>query len=150
MNRSAPWEMTPCSPLPYRLFLSQFSLFGHCISLVSGSETAENRKTDCSKVGFYVFTAVVKNCSAPWDITPCNPLNVNRLFGGTCRLHLHMFLWNVGWLLTDSTALYPRRYNSLDCNKTHAYKTERAVTDYDLWEISVLSDRRKFSVVSRG
>jgi hypothetical protein len=22
------------------------------------------------------------------DITPCNPLKVNRRFGGTCRLHL--------------------------------------------------------------
>jgi hypothetical protein len=24
-----------------------------------------------------------------WDITPCSPLKVNRLFGGTYRLHLH-------------------------------------------------------------
>jgi hypothetical protein len=23
-----------------------------------------------------------------WDIMPCNPLTVNRCFGGTCRLHL--------------------------------------------------------------
>jgi hypothetical protein len=23
-----------------------------------------------------------------WDITPCSPLNVNRRFGRTCRLHL--------------------------------------------------------------
>jgi hypothetical protein len=24
-----------------------------------------------------------------WDITPCSPLEVNRRFRGTCRLHLH-------------------------------------------------------------
>jgi hypothetical protein len=29
----------------------------------------------------------VKSCIF-WDITPCNPLKVNRRFGGTCRLHL--------------------------------------------------------------
>jgi hypothetical protein len=23
-----------------------------------------------------------------WDITPCSPLKVNSLFGGTCQLHL--------------------------------------------------------------
>jgi hypothetical protein len=23
-----------------------------------------------------------------WDISPCSPLKVNRLFGGKCRLHL--------------------------------------------------------------
>jgi hypothetical protein len=28
------------------------------------------------------------NNSVLWDLTPRNPLKVNRRFGGTCRLHL--------------------------------------------------------------
>jgi hypothetical protein len=79
--------------------------------------------------------------SISWDITPCSPLKVNRRFGGTCRLHFQgrsisqarnqreaghkqslffdpegggeMFLGNVGWLSTDCTAFYPRRYKSI-------------------------------------
>jgi hypothetical protein len=39
-------------------------------------------------VGFEVFTAVVIKSINFWDITPCSPLSVNRLFGGTYRLHL--------------------------------------------------------------
>jgi hypothetical protein len=64
-----------------------------------------------------------------WDITSCSPLSVNRRFGGTCRFHLALvtcfnpgflvglfldpedggdvFSWNVCWLPTDYTALYP-------------------------------------------
>jgi hypothetical protein len=67
-----------------------------------------------------------------WYIATCSPLKVNRSFGGTYRLHLQldtifrlvsclacsstlknggdMFLRNVGWLPTDCTSLYPRRY----------------------------------------
>jgi hypothetical protein len=39
-------------------------------------------------VGLEVLTAVIMNYIL-WNITPCSPLNVNRHFGGTCRLHLH-------------------------------------------------------------
>jgi hypothetical protein len=39
-------------------------------------------------VGFEVLTTVVMNSSVFWDITPGNPLKINRCFGGTCRLHL--------------------------------------------------------------
>jgi hypothetical protein len=39
-------------------------------------------------VGFEVLTAVVMKNIIFWDITPCNHLKVNRLFGGTYRLHL--------------------------------------------------------------
>jgi hypothetical protein len=35
-----------------------------------------------------VLTAVVMKSSAFWNITPPSPLKVNRLFRGTCRLHL--------------------------------------------------------------
>jgi hypothetical protein len=39
-------------------------------------------------VGFEVLTAVVMKSTIFWDTTPCSPLNVNRRFGGTYRLHL--------------------------------------------------------------
>jgi hypothetical protein len=39
-------------------------------------------------VGFEVLTAVVMKSSVFWDITPCNPLKINRHFGGTFRLHV--------------------------------------------------------------
>jgi hypothetical protein len=93
-----------------------------------------------------------------WDITPCSPLKVNRRFGVAYRLHLQgrrinraktsvkeggkwtscstyedegdMFLRNVGWLLRDYTALYPRRqYSSkpplweLQTLHIHSYRT---------------------------
>jgi hypothetical protein len=34
-------------------------------------------------MGFEVLTAVVMGSYIFWDITPCSPLKVNRLFGGT-------------------------------------------------------------------
>jgi hypothetical protein len=43
------------------------------------------RKTK-ENVGFEVVTGVVTKR----DITPCNLLKVNRHFGGTYRLHLHV------------------------------------------------------------
>jgi hypothetical protein len=39
-------------------------------------------------VGFGVLAAVVMKSTIFWDITPCSPLNVDRRFGGTYRLHL--------------------------------------------------------------
>jgi hypothetical protein len=39
-------------------------------------------------VGFEFLTAVGMKSSIFWDITPCNPMKVNRRFEGTCRLHL--------------------------------------------------------------
>jgi hypothetical protein len=44
-------------------------------------------------VGFDVLTAVVMKSSIFWDITPCNPLRINRRFGGTCRLHIQGRMW---------------------------------------------------------
>jgi hypothetical protein len=89
-------------------------------------------------VWFEVLTAVVIKSSILWDITPSSPLEVNRRFGGTCRLHLQgwrisllyvgflfglffvpedggdMLLRNVGCLSAEYTALYyPRRQDSL-------------------------------------
>jgi hypothetical protein len=57
-------------------------------------------------VRFEVPTAVVMKSSILWDIKPYSPLKVNRCFGGTYRLHFHlfdpedrsdMFLRNFGW-----------------------------------------------------
>jgi hypothetical protein len=42
--------------------------------------------TEC-RAGFEVLTAVVMKSSVFWDITPYNPLKVNRCFRGTCGLH---------------------------------------------------------------
>jgi hypothetical protein len=71
-----------------------------------------------------------------WDITLCTPLKVNIRFRETYRLYLQgrslppaftlvscsahltlkmeaMFLWDISWLSTDYTALYPgRQYTS--------------------------------------
>jgi hypothetical protein len=76
-----------------------------------------------------------------WNITQCNPLKVNRRFGGTCQLHLQsrrinraehtcfrvgflldlfldpedgcdMFLQNFGWISADYKELHPIRHNS--------------------------------------
>jgi hypothetical protein len=38
--------------------------------------------------GSEVLSAVVMKSSVFWDTTPSSPLNVNRCFGGTNRLHL--------------------------------------------------------------
>jgi hypothetical protein len=38
--------------------------------------------------GFEDLTALVMNSSIFWDITPCSPLKVNRLFGGIYHLNL--------------------------------------------------------------
>jgi hypothetical protein len=40
-------------------------------------------------VEFEVFTAVVMKRTIFLDLTPRNPLRVNRSFGGTYRFHLH-------------------------------------------------------------
>jgi hypothetical protein len=73
---------------------------------------------------FHLTTELIMNNSKFWYITPCGPLKVNRRFGGTCYIFhagfllgsffdpedgSDMFLWNVGWILTDYTALYLRR-----------------------------------------
>jgi hypothetical protein len=58
--------------------------------------------------GFEVLTAVIMQSSVFWDITPCNPLKVNRCFGGISRLkaggnkssgcHL-LSRWFLAWLI---------------------------------------------------
>jgi hypothetical protein len=51
--------------------------------------------------GFEVLIVVVMKSSTFWDITPCNPLKVNRRFGGTCRLlpGSACYLLHAGFLL---------------------------------------------------
>jgi hypothetical protein len=80
----------------------------------------------CDNVGFEVLTAVIMKSTDFCDITPCSPLKVNRLFGGTYRRHFHgrisreryqresrfacflKFFRKVGWLSTDYMAIYCR------------------------------------------
>jgi hypothetical protein len=65
-----------------------------------------------------VLTPVFTESSIFWDITPCSPFKVDLLY--TVLLFGlffdtedgDMFLRNVGWISTNYTALYPRRYNS--------------------------------------
>jgi hypothetical protein len=49
----------------------------------------------CENLRSYTFLLVcfrqislTSKSSIFWDLTPCSPLNVNRHFGGICRLHL--------------------------------------------------------------
>jgi hypothetical protein len=53
-------------------------------------EPASTRDTH----GYEILTAVFIKSSIFWDIAPCSPLKVNRLFGVTC-LHLH------GWRISQ-------------------------------------------------
>jgi hypothetical protein len=73
------------------------------------------------KAGFEVLAAVVMKNSLFWDIKLCSPLKFNQEPASSCFLlglffdpenGWDMFLRNVGWLSTDYTASYPRRYNS--------------------------------------
>jgi hypothetical protein len=55
-------------------------------------------------VGFEVLTAVVMKRTVFWDITTCNPLKVNRRFGGTYRLYVQ------GRRIRRARNLLSRRY----------------------------------------
>jgi hypothetical protein len=48
----------------------------------------EKNKNKNNSVEFEFLTAVVMKNSVFWDITPCSPLEVNKRFGRTYRLHL--------------------------------------------------------------
>jgi hypothetical protein len=110
-----------------------------CSILGVKDEVQHAYKTTGKIVGFEVFTAVVMKSTIFWDITPCNPLEVNPRFGETYRLHLQgrrvrqarnqseirwptepedgrgIFLRNAGRLSTNYKALCPRKQNSSTC-----------------------------------
>jgi hypothetical protein len=63
---------------------------------------AEKNHKKSHSVKFEVLTAVVMKSAIFWDIMPCNPLKVNRRFGGTYRFHLRALLatcFRAGFLL---------------------------------------------------
>jgi hypothetical protein len=82
---------------------------------------------------FQVPTVVITKIYIPWHKTSWSPVKINWSFGGRYRLHIRglrvsqegnqhkagrtsnlkmvaMLFRNVGWLSTDYTVLYPRRY----------------------------------------
>jgi hypothetical protein len=94
-------------------------------------------RTDCTKdltvnfqiycVGSEVLSQADMKSSVISDVTPCSQLKADGRFGGTyCNMMAascwfilscnpddggNMFLQNAGWLSTDCTALYTRRWN---------------------------------------
>jgi hypothetical protein len=89
--------------------------------------------------GFGVLRAVVLKGSIFWDITSCNPLKVNRRFGGTCAISCYLlhagfllewfynpedggdiFFRNISSLSTDDAMLYPRSLNYI-CQFSHDF-----------------------------
>jgi hypothetical protein len=62
-----------------------------CIFMTKLSKIAieiRRRESLLFYIGFEVLTAVAMKSIIFWDITPCSPLKVNRLLGGSYRLHL--------------------------------------------------------------
>jgi hypothetical protein len=87
-------------------------------------------------VGSEVLTPVVMKSANFWDITPCSLLKVTgprTCFHAGILLDLFdpedrddMFLRNVGWLSTDYTSLYPRRYYSIHKFIVYVYIATKA------------------------
>jgi hypothetical protein len=74
-------NLSDCTDLPYELT----SL------LMRGIHTAEISKLSwVIKLvkGFEVFKVVIMKNAIFWDFAPCRSCELNRRFGGTCRLHL--------------------------------------------------------------
>jgi hypothetical protein len=74
----------------YRLLLSLKRCSKFLPKLLSTSTRLHGGTSQ--KIVLFIVTGVkityVLESSIFWDITPCNPLKVNRRFGGTCLLHL--------------------------------------------------------------
>jgi hypothetical protein len=69
-------------------------------------------------VGFQVLMAASMNMAVFWVVAPCSLVDVYRRFRGASCLHHQgddgssKYLWNVGKLLSDYTALQPRIQSS--------------------------------------
>jgi hypothetical protein len=59
-------------------FVKCLAKLSQSIALILGRFSKQN-----THLGFDVLTAVVMKTTIFWDITPCSPLGVGRLFGGT-------------------------------------------------------------------
>jgi hypothetical protein len=63
--------------------------FGYkCLKMEVSCSLRETSNVCRIWVGFEVLTSVVMKSAVFWDITQCNPLKVNRRFGGTSRFYL--------------------------------------------------------------
>jgi hypothetical protein len=56
--------------------------------LFQASQHFQNIWNGLVHAGFEVLTAVAMKIPIFWGITPCTRLKINRVFGGTCHLHL--------------------------------------------------------------
>jgi hypothetical protein len=77
-----------CPPFSYESARDQEIYFRFCVGLPCVFPSACTG-TQLSHAEYEFLTAAVMNSSAFWDKPPCNPLKINRRFGGTCCLNLH-------------------------------------------------------------
>jgi hypothetical protein len=92
-------------------------------------------------LGFEVLTAMVKKSSIFWDITPCNPLKVNRRF--TCHL---LSCWFLAWLI-----LWPRRWRwYVHPNRRLTFSRLRGVISQVIFLVYFHFEMHRFSIVEWG
>jgi hypothetical protein len=105
----SPTSHVLCSPelyfaVPYCTWYARHNCCIHWIKWALNGEVAfvlpSVHLRNCSAKlieGFEVPTDVVMKNSIFWDIAPCNPLEVNGRFGGTCRLYLQGLRISQAW-----------------------------------------------------
>jgi hypothetical protein len=99
------------------------------------SKTAINEH-QTYQVAIEVLTAVSTKMAVFWFVAPCSLVEVYQRFRGPCCLHHQpddggsKYLWNVGKLLVDCTALQPRRQPS--SNLSHIKNRYKRI-----WNISL-------------
>jgi hypothetical protein len=103
----------------------------------------QNRKSRVKIVGSEVHTVVSKKMAVFWVVEPYSLVEVYQRFRGPCCQVTHCrddggskYLWNVGKLLPDHTALQPRRQSFwvkisvVFFNKKSSYLTRNQIHIY--------------------
>jgi hypothetical protein len=78
-------------------------------------------------VGFGVLTAVIMKNSILWGVTSCSTLQVNRSFGGTCRLHLKVRRVSEARILREAGSKHSSYSSTLKMNATCYSETSVAL-----------------------